>query len=951
MAVDSTHADSSQHANDDTKAAFDPTVSLELELSHSPVLPSAESQNGSAPHFLAGDLSMPPSAAMHHQQQQPLSGPTTRVHRCRFVEYRPTAITCLAFDSSATRLAVCRSSGDIELWRNAMPQLDNDDNIVDTIDNKINKRVHHSKSVAWHSTMTIAGTGQSLLSQVVFIPNTNTTQGSTRLFGASRNARLIEYDTVQARIKYAVDSVGGAAWCLALLTGPSIVRLAGADAATSTSDDEYIYDAETELTHNAIALGCEDGSISLFDVTDAESEPQFICSLRGHTARVLSLCWSRDGKVLLSGAADGTIRQWDIAQRRNISRVNVETTLETKPSRRGAENDKKRRRIVHKTLVWRVQYLTTEDSQFVCALSTGVLQVYSSLHGTLLQTVHQMRHATTDLTSLSVSEDRQTLYTAGTEGSVLEVKLVGDQSLSVDASLTQQQQRDMRRWTTTHAHRAHTHDVLALAISPRIAMPQSERKSAATTSGNTTSPSVQSDAWLVSGGVDTQLCITRQSTFATQRPAKQLPLAAHRSQVSVAPQAGCFIVQHAQKLSFYRLGQTSDAMSASIASGATPLQLHDKLPVARSHTHLLDIECAKRKKQQNKNANSTTPKLASGLNLDCSALSSNARWLACSTQLQFKLFRLTINHEGSAAPPVILERVHTASEEVLPCSTLCFTADESLLFGATPDGLIQVYELNDQRCVVQSFKHSALSAALLQTQTELTGACITSLCCSSDAEYLCVADLNNLIVVYKRQASSAQYALHWAVPQNSAMHTCCRFIPQTSQLIIARANNTFTILDCSERAETAWSRANTTAERLPNSLVRKHDVVSNIIFDPAQPHKIVLCSNQWMCVVDLNQEAAEAPTAKQRHEARRSAFKKVKPPIAPAQAENTNFRFIYRYKPMMHADFLSQPHVATGEDVQPAAHVQSQMVICETPWLQVMARFPPPQNSHHKFAT
>lgn len=38
------------------------------------------------------------------------------VHRCRFVDFVPSAIQCVAFDASGTLLAVARESGDVEVW-------------------------------------------------------------------------------------------------------------------------------------------------------------------------------------------------------------------------------------------------------------------------------------------------------------------------------------------------------------------------------------------------------------------------------------------------------------------------------------------------------------------------------------------------------------------------------------------------------------------------------------------------------------------------------------------------------------------------------------------------------------------------------------------------------------------------------------------------------------------
>lgn len=42
--------------------------------------------------------------------------PRMQVHRCRFVDWVPAAVSSLAFHQDGAVLAVARESGDIELW-------------------------------------------------------------------------------------------------------------------------------------------------------------------------------------------------------------------------------------------------------------------------------------------------------------------------------------------------------------------------------------------------------------------------------------------------------------------------------------------------------------------------------------------------------------------------------------------------------------------------------------------------------------------------------------------------------------------------------------------------------------------------------------------------------------------------------------------------------------------
>ena len=74
---------------------------------------------------------------------------------------------------------------------------------------------------------------------------------------------------------------------------------------------------EVMMPTGAIAAGCDDSEIRLFDLRSKNK----VQVLSGHAAKVRSLCSS--GPFLYSGAFDGTIRQWDLRKNASLASVSV----------------------------------------------------------------------------------------------------------------------------------------------------------------------------------------------------------------------------------------------------------------------------------------------------------------------------------------------------------------------------------------------------------------------------------------------------------------------------------------------------------------------------------------------------------------------------------------------------------------------------------------------------
>jgi U3 small nucleolar RNA-associated protein 21 len=72
-----------------------------------------------------------------------------------------------------------------------------------------------------------------------------------------------------------------------------------------------------------LATVADDLVIRLFDAIALRMVRKF----ESHTDRITDLCFSEDGKWLLSSSMDGTLRIWDVILARQIDAVHVEVSV------------------------------------------------------------------------------------------------------------------------------------------------------------------------------------------------------------------------------------------------------------------------------------------------------------------------------------------------------------------------------------------------------------------------------------------------------------------------------------------------------------------------------------------------------------------------------------------------------------------------------------------------
>ncbi|THH28127.1 hypothetical protein EUX98_g6062, partial [Antrodiella citrinella] len=332
------------------------------------------------------------------------------VHRCRFVDFTPSAITTLAFPplplpsvkgkkNAAIRkqlafgtLAVGRANGNIELceWTG----------------------LEHEQQApqAWVVKKTLGGPYTSKVDSLAFTirdpdlvaSDETPSLSDLRLFSTGGGSDLAEWDLEKGTVKRTISSQGGSIWSIA--PNPASTLL---------------------------ALGCEDGSIHLLSLElDALMHLRRLDRVK---SRILSLAWgppvprgnasttattkassssdsdsdsddSDDDSVddwkdswLVAGCSDSCLRKYDVGNGRVLDRM-------------GTDKNKGER-----TLVWTVGVLG--DGTIVSGDSLGYVKFWDSKTCTQL---HSFQAHGADVLCMVISPEGSALYTAGVDQKIVQ---------------------------------------------------------------------------------------------------------------------------------------------------------------------------------------------------------------------------------------------------------------------------------------------------------------------------------------------------------------------------------------------------------------------------------------------------------------------------------------------------------------------------------------------------
>ena len=327
------------------------------------------------------------------------------IHRCRFVDFPPSAINALAFSHSANprpahdqgRLAVGRANGSIEIW------------------NPLNGVWHHESTFSGGKDRSIEG-----LAWVQEPEDENEqgqrTQGALRLFSIGSSSAVTEWDLGTGLPIRQSTGNHSEAWCIA-------------------SQPPHIQPQQQEQrTHQKIAVGCADGSVVLLSTEDGGlAFERFVARTSQKKARALCITW-KNRNILAVGYADSTIRLYSIAKNRKDTFVR---TISLGGGQRGGRKEK---------LIWALDSLP--DGTLVSGDSTGEVCWWDRDNYGQLQRI-QAHEA--DVLCLATSADGKTVFSGGIDRRTVIY------NLSSNASFPHQ------RWAKGTHKRIHTQDVKTMA--------------------------------------------------------------------------------------------------------------------------------------------------------------------------------------------------------------------------------------------------------------------------------------------------------------------------------------------------------------------------------------------------------------------------------------------------------------------------------------------------------
>ncbi|KAG0035119.1 U3 small nucleolar RNA-associated protein [Podila clonocystis] len=798
------------------------------------------------------------------------------VHRCRFVDYTPSAINALAFAPSTTKpvMACGRANGDIEVWN---PK--NEWTLEKTIPGGKNTSV---EALAWaHQTVLTEDEDfwdserekQQAIKKLIKTP--------PRLFSAGLNAVVTEWDLTTLKPKRSVDSHGGAVWCMA-----------------------------TNHANTVLAVGCEDGCVRLFDIADGELA--FIRSFDKQKTRILSLAWSQDDTIMITGSANSSIYKWNVELGRVQSRMTVD---------RVSGED---------TLVWAVKFLS--NGNIVSGDSLGHVKFWDGETTTMIQSFNS--HGA-DVLCLAAARDGNTVFSSGVDRKCNQYKFVDQpapRKNGKNGSINGKTEM-VTKWVLAGSRRFHSHDVRALALDD-------------TRNVNA----------LVSGGVDVSMVVCPAADFPDTNQ-RRLPHVPQRPIVSISKSKRLMLCRQEHGVKVWRLGKS-----------AAPVQPYSELEIG-AHMDLIEPQQAILEMNFKDDRNLTASALSEDGHWIAVADIEEVKLfridenptqpgqLMVKKQKSFPGVRGTGAHYLTFTPDSARLIVASTDSQVVVMDISQWEAgqfDVLRRFGQHRGTSAKDTDSMD----VDGEQDNAGAAGQVET--------IVSMAVSADGLWLATGDLLNRIFIFN--LDTLQH--HATLPKFDAPLTALHFHPYSPTLVIPTASNVFYLFNVETRRLTDWSREYSSDKTFPTKFLGLKDKILGIAFNPARKNTVLVWGVSYICHVDLElgvgdrnailnvgkRKRVDRAIEEKRKQQRERRMKKyadlgILPmpelesgkavvvlegkkgrkvlaaarPLEEEQAEEVNFQLLHKFQNLMYVDFVGD----------------NSLVAVELPFIKVLSSLPP----------